>query len=119
MKSSENAETRSTRIGPEPGKMLPDTFQAPLVRPAIDTGGFAKVITFSLYVKSPWKPTYGKAPVICVTVTGWETTVVVGTEVSMLAIGRATVSGAGPAKVIPPRTREKALIARITALRVM
>ena len=57
MKSIENAETRSVRIGPGPGSTLPDTFQLPDVSPAFSTKkGLEKV---QLFVKgnAPWKPT--------------------------------------------------------------
>ena len=57
VKLSEKADTRSVLIVPPPGRMLPDTFQLPAVSPAPDTGGFWKVTTVELNVKSPWNPT--------------------------------------------------------------
>jgi hypothetical protein len=56
VKSSENAETRSTLIGPEP-RMLADTFQLLAVSPAAWTNGVWKVTMVESKVKSPWNPT--------------------------------------------------------------
>lgn len=56
-KSSENADMRTVLIGPGPGRMFPETFQFPPVRPAFCTGGVAKLQTVSSKVKSPWNPT--------------------------------------------------------------
>src|ERR1044072_1398133 len=56
-KSVENADIRSVRTGPVPGKTLPETFQFPLVRPAFRTGSLAKLMARSSKVKSAWKPT--------------------------------------------------------------
>src|SRR5437762_11434106 len=56
VKSFEKADMRSVRIGPPPGRMLPDTFQFDAVRPVLETGGLWKVTTVSSKVKSPWNP---------------------------------------------------------------
>jgi hypothetical protein len=70
VKSFEKAEIRRVRIGPLPGRMLPDTFQFVAVRPVPDTGGFWKVITVSSKVKSPWKPTRLSELLMVVVTTG-------------------------------------------------
>ena len=70
MKSFEKAETRSVLIGPDPGRTLPDTFQLPPVSPAPETGGFWKVTTVELNVKSAWKPTRLLAALITEVSTG-------------------------------------------------
>jgi len=56
-KSFEKAESRSVLIAPDPGRMLPETFQLPPVSPAFCAGGLANVTTVESKVKSPWKPT--------------------------------------------------------------
>ena len=71
VKSFEKAETRSVRIGPGPGRTLPDTFQLPPVSPAFETGGFWKVTTVSSNVKSPWNPIRLSAALIAEVTTGW------------------------------------------------
>ena len=55
VKSFEKADMRRVLI-PEPGRMLPETFQLTPVSPAPATGGLEKVQTVSSKVKSPWKP---------------------------------------------------------------
>ena len=65
VKSFEKAEMRSVLIvlgvadapGVGVGRTLPVTFQLPVVRPAVRTGGLEKVNTVESKVKSPWKPT--------------------------------------------------------------
>ena len=57
-KSSENADMRTVLIGPGPGRMFPETFQFPPVRPAFWIGELVvKLQMVSLKVKSPWNPT--------------------------------------------------------------
>ena len=55
VKSFEKADMRRVLI-PEPGRMLPETFQLTPVSPAPATTGLEKVQTVSSKVKSPWKP---------------------------------------------------------------
>ena len=52
-KSFENAEIRRVLMGPPPAITLPVTFQFVPVNPAAEMGGFWKVTTVSLKVKSP------------------------------------------------------------------
>ena len=47
VKSFEKAEMRRVRIGPPPGKTLPETFQLVVVSAELETGGFWKVTTVS------------------------------------------------------------------------
>ena len=53
VKSFEKADMRRVLIGPPPGITLPVTFQFVPVSPAPEMGGFWKVTTVSLKVKSP------------------------------------------------------------------
>ena len=52
VKSSEKADTRSTLVGPVPGRILPETFQLLEVSPAGATNGEEKVRTVSSKEKS-------------------------------------------------------------------
>ena len=70
VKSFENAEIRRVLIGPPPGITLPVTFQFDPVSPAAEMGGFWKVTTVSLKVKSPWNPIRLSALFSVVVVTG-------------------------------------------------
>jgi len=54
--SVEKAETRRVRMGPPPGRTLPDTFQLLAVRPLAATGGLWKVTMVESKVKSPENP---------------------------------------------------------------
>ena len=92
VKSFEKADMRRVLIGPGPGRTLPDTVQleAP-VSPAAATGGLEKVQTVSSKVKSPWKPIRFCPEVMVVVTTGSMITVVMGTELSKVSVGRVTV----------------------------
>jgi len=88
-------------VGVASGRMFAETFHCgSLVSPALWTIGVAKVHTPASKVKSPWKPTKLRPPVVVlsmsVVVTGAMITVEAGTELSMLTIGRdTTIFGRG------------------------
>ena len=105
MKSFEKADTRRILNWPVP-ITFPETFQLLAVSPAGTVGVVVvKEMTFESKRKSPWNPTRFWAALIWVVLTGLRRIVVLGTEVSIVSIGRDTVipgkpsgaSGAGSA----------------------
>ena len=88
------ADTRSVLKVPGPVLLtFPDTFHWLAVIPNGDTGPAAvsKSITAESKRKSPWKPMIFWLAVTGVQFTGLTITVVMGTEVSIVSIGRETV----------------------------
>jgi len=105
VKSFEKADTRRILNWPVP-ITFPETFQLEEVSPAGTVGVVVvKETTVESKTKSPWNPTRFWAALIWVVLTGLRRIVVLGTEVSMVSIGRDTVipgkpsgaSGAGSA----------------------
>ena len=97
MKSFEKADTRRTLNWPVP-ITFPVTFQLFPVSPAGTVGWVVvKVRTLESKRKSPWNPTKLVAALIAVVLTGLTRIVELGTEVSMVSIGRDTVIPGKPA----------------------
>ena len=91
MKSFEKADTRRILNWPVP-ITFPETFQLLAVSPAGTVGVVVvKETTFESKRKSPWNPTRFWAALIWVALTGLRRIVVLGTEVSMVSIGRDIV----------------------------
>ena len=91
MKSFEKADTRRILNWPVP-ITFPLTFQLEEVSPAGTVGVVVvKETTVESKTKSPWNPTRFWAALIWVVLTGLRRIVVLGTEVSMVSIGRDTV----------------------------
>ena len=91
MKSFEKADTRRVLNWPVP-ITFPLTFQLEEVSPAGTVGVVVvKEMTFESKRKSPWNPTRFWAALIWVVLTGLRRIVVLGTEVSIVSIGRDTV----------------------------
>ena len=89
------ADMRRVLIVPAP-LTFPDTFHWVAVSPAGCTGWLrSKLTTDESKVKSPWKPIKFWLAVMFVVITGSMITVVIGTEVSKVSIGRDTFSGTG------------------------
>ena len=91
MKSFEKADTRRILNWPVP-ITFPLTFQLEAVSPAGTVGVVVvKETTLESKTKSPWNPTRFWAALIWVVLTGLRRIVVLGTEVSIVSIGRDTV----------------------------
>jgi hypothetical protein len=110
---------KTRRVLSVPGpllRMFPATVQPLAVSPAPCTGGDEKLTTAESKTKSPWKPMKLRRGSMFVVTTGLMITVAMGTEVSMVSIGRDTVTV--PAEATPLISKE-AVTASVTLFQLV